>query len=57
MTVYKLTNSGGQPRTIYPETEGRVDFDVGETVEVSEKTFKTYKGHSYFDAVKEDGEE
>lgn len=56
MTEFKLTNAGTDPRSIYTEADGRVDLDVGETVEVSEKTFNEYKGHSHFEAVKDSSE-
>jgi len=56
MTQHKLKNAGSEPRSIYPETEGRVDIDVDEEVEVSEQTFENYKGHSHFEAVKDSTE-
>jgi len=54
---FKLRNAGDEPRTIYSEADGRVDLSVDEEVEVSEKTFNDFKGHSHFEAVKEDGGE
>lgn len=56
MTEFKLRNAGDEPRTIYSEADGRVDLNVDEEVEVSEKTFNDYKGHSHFEAVKDSGE-
>lgn len=56
MTKHKLKNAGSEPRSIYSEADGRVDLNVDEEVEVSEKTFNDYKGHSHFEAVKDSAE-
>jgi len=56
LTEFKLRNAGSEPRSIYTEADGRVDLNVDEEVEVSEKTFNDFKGHSHFEAVKDSAE-